>query len=166
MKKYILAVMLVLLSASFVVAESDIERRVRIGHIEFRNPEDEIADFARKNDLSKLACVNCKKVGGLYIDGIVLGCTKCNIHSLKGEYQSKTQFYEGQKVLDIWKEKGIVNRIEELINQIFSGLKQVNAATTTCNYKPIKIKCELIIGEEEKPKRLLVRELIGTDYGL
>ena len=230
--------MLVLLSVSLVSAESDIEKSVRIGRLNFgtTTAHDEIADFARKNDLSKLACVNCKKVGGLYIDGIVLGCTKCNIHSLKSEYKPQTQFCKGQEVWSTVYGRGVVKqpiislgykeyiipvdfggnigvwnyttdgrdqtsqpqtlfpittkqviynldklfpepkksqhltadqRIEELINKILSECKQVDASTSTCRNIPRKIKCELIIGEEEKSEkkqeRLSVGELIGTE---
>ena len=98
--------MLVLLSVSLVSAGSDTEReylkfvatleaekyRSAVGGyicVGTTTAQEDIADFARKNDLSKLACVNCKQRDGLYVDGIVLGCTKCNIHSLKSEYQSR-----------------------------------------------------------------------------
>ena len=88
LKKYILSVMLVLLSVSLVSAESEIERQVRIGHIRIGHIEfgttldqsgyDENRPYL-KNDLSKLACVHCKKVGSVTAGFIPSNwcCSKC-----------------------------------------------------------------------------------------
>ena len=47
MKKYILSLMLVLLLVSLVSAESEMERAVRLGHIEFGNAERDSSSIRR-----------------------------------------------------------------------------------------------------------------------
>ena len=172
--------------AKRLTAEAEKDRSATRGYIWVgtTTAHDNIANFARKNDLSKLACVNCKKVGGLYIDGVVLGCTKCNIPSLISEYQSQTQFYEGQEVWSTVYGRGVVKQpiisfgYKEYIipvdfggnigvwNYTTDGRDQTSQPQTLfpITTKQVIYNLDKLFPEKKvKQERLLVRELVGTE---
>ena len=129
MKKYILSVMLVILTCiqcwagshgrwceeSTYYPKSIYSDSTRLGT---STASDYCAEFAREHDLDMLYCVHCDKRGGLHVDGVALHCTKCSWLSLVSEYDAPyscippSKFYEGQKVWDVLIGRGTVKKVD------------------------------------------------------
>ena len=190
MKKYILTVMLVMLiciqcwtgsQARWYEYPKSVDCNLtRIGT---STATDNVAEFVRKNDLDKLDCVNCNKRGGLYVDMATLHCAVCGTHSLVSDYNGikLCEFYEGQRVWDVFEGRGTVEIIRDDIGDSMSVKVKMDNGGYRWYYpdgkyagkyevrrlypvetKSINFTLDKLF-PEKKQERLSVRELVGSE---